>query len=31
MQIVVSGETSFKELNALTGNTHDWVFTGTVF
>lgn len=31
MRVVVSGETSFKELNALTGNTHGWVFAGTVF
>lgn len=31
MQIVVSGETSFKELNTLTGNTDGWVFAGTVF
>ena len=31
MQIVVSGETSFKELNTLTGNTGGWVFAGTVF
>lgn len=31
MQIVVSGETSFKELNTLTGNTGGWVFAGTMF
>lgn len=31
MRVVVSGETSFKELNALTGNTRGWVFAGTVF
>lgn len=31
MRVVVSGETSFKELNTLTGNTGGWVFSGTVF
>ena len=31
MQIVVSGETSFKELRTLIDNTDGWVFAGTVF
>lgn len=31
MQLVVSGETSFKELNTLTGNTDGWVLADTVF
>ena len=31
MQIVVSGETSFRELNTLTGNTGGQVFAGKVF
>ena len=31
MRVVVSGETSFKELNTLTGNTDGWVFAGTMF
>lgn len=30
-RVVVSGETSFKELNTLTGNTGGRVFAGTVF
>ena len=31
MRVVVSGETSFKELNTLTGNTDGWVFACTMF
>lgn len=31
MRIVVSGETSFKELNTLTGNTDGQVLADTVF
>lgn len=30
MRVVVSGETRFKELSDLTGNTDGWVFAGTV-
>lgn len=30
MRVVVSGETSFKELSDLTSNTDGWVFAGTV-
>lgn len=31
MRVVVSGETSFKELNTLTGNTGGRVFASTMF
>lgn len=31
MQLVVSGDTSFRELDTLTGNPQGWVFVGTVF
>lgn len=31
MQLVVSGDTSFRELDSLIGNPHSWVLAGTVF
>lgn len=31
MQLVVSGDTSFRELDTLIRNPHSWVLAGTVF